>query len=138
MTTKALFTGLVFDEYDNVLETTNVGQDACYIIDDAGFKRHILAQKIDRQVLEHMRNMMKGHEDIISEQAAKMFDMNDIFSRAILKEKLKNIDQEFDKILEVGLSEENRTFMGMMGFKIIINFHGEVVKISQPGTVEPE
>jgi hypothetical protein len=25
--------------------------------------------------------------------------------------------------------------MGMMGFKIIINFHGDVVKVEQPGMI---
>ncbi|MEA2007699.1 MAG: hypothetical protein U9O54_01145, partial [Chloroflexota bacterium] len=109
-----------------------------YVVDDAGFKRHIPSQEIDRQVLTHMQDMMKGHEDIISEQAAKMLGQEDIFSRAMLKEQLKNIDQQFEQVLEVGLSEDNRAYMGMMGFKIVINIHGEVLEIKQPGTIEPE
>jgi hypothetical protein len=28
--------------------------------------------------------------------------------------------------------------MGMMGFKIRINLHGEVLEIVQPGTIAPE
>ncbi|RLD10688.1 MAG: hypothetical protein DRI56_02345 [Chloroflexota bacterium] len=138
MSVKPLFAGLVFDEYDNVVETTNVGQESCYVVDDAGFKRHIPSQEIDRQVLAHMQDMMKGHEDIISEQAAKMLGQEDIFSRAMLKEQLKNIDQQFEQVLEAGLSEDNRAYMGMMGFKIIVNLHGEVLEIKQPGIVEPE
>lgn len=138
MSTKPLFAGLIFDEFDNVVETTNVGQESCYVVDDAGFKRHIPSQEIDRQVLTHMQDMMKGHEDIISEQAAKMLGQEDIFSRAMLKEQLKNIDQQFEQVLEVGLSEDNRAYMGMMGFKIVINIHGEVLEIKQPGTIEPE
>ena len=69
---KALFAGLVVDENDHAVETAVVGDEPFYVVDDAGFKRHIPAAQIDRQVLESMRDMMKGSEGPISEQAAKM------------------------------------------------------------------
>ena len=58
MATKAVFEGLVFDDLDRQLETRFVGADACYVIDDDGFLRHISADKIDRQVLEAMRGQV--------------------------------------------------------------------------------
>ena len=138
MTQKALFAGLVVDEYGNALEVAYVGQDPCYVVDDAGFKRHIPSHDVDLQVLEHMRAMMKGHEDLISEQAAQMLGQDDIFSRAILKEQIKNIDQQFEQILEAGIPEESRAYMGMMGFKIVINVHGDVLDVQQPGMIAPD
>jgi len=27
-----------------------------------------------------------------------------------------------------------RTYLGMMGFKVVINMHGEVLSVDQPGT----
>jgi len=92
-----LFAGLVVDEYDQAVGISHIGQEACYVVDDAGFKRHIPSHEVDLQVLEHMRGMMEGHEDIISEQAAKILGQDDIFSRAILREQIKNIDQQFVK-----------------------------------------
>ena len=138
MSTEPLFAGLVVDEYDNIVETTKVGQEPFYVVDDAGFKRHIPSKEVDLQVLEHMKGMMEGHEDIISEQAAKMLGQDDIFSRAILKEQLKNIGQQFEQVLEIAIAAENRAYMGMMGFKIVINLHGEIVEIKQAGMIEPE
>lgn len=132
MTRRPLFEGLVIDESDQAVTTSYVGDEPCYVVNDDGFKRHIPAEKVDRQVLENMRNMIQGHEDILSEQAAKMMGQDDIFSRAMLKEQLKNIDQQFDEVLQSGIPEEARAYMGMTGFKITINHHGEVLEINQP------
>jgi len=55
MTTKAVFQGLVFDDNDQPLSTAFVGDEACYVINDDGFMRHIPAEKIDRQVIDAIR-----------------------------------------------------------------------------------
>jgi hypothetical protein len=31
-----------------------------------------------------------------------------------------------------------RAYLGMMGFRIIINVHGEVLKVEQPGAITDE
>ncbi len=130
-----LFTGLVFDEDDQLVETTFIGTEPCYVIDDDGFKRHVPSADVDRQVLSLLQDGIEGHEEIISEQAAKMSGQDDIFSRAIFLEQLKNIDRQFDQLIEQGLPEEGRAYMGMTGFKIIINHHGDVVDVKQPGMI---
>jgi len=99
MTANALFAGLVVDEFDRVLETTYVGQDPCYVIDDQGFRRHILSETIDRQVLNDMVKMVEGHEEILTEQAAKMLGQDDLFTHAILLNQLKQMDKQFDQLL---------------------------------------
>ena len=58
MTKKALFSGLVIDENDQVVETAYVGEEPCYVVDDAGFLRHVPAEQIDLQVLESMKEMI--------------------------------------------------------------------------------
>jgi len=102
------------------------------VVDDAGFRRHIPSEQVDRQVLEAMRRQISGNEDMLSEQAAKLLGTEDIFSKAMLENQLKNIDKQFDAILETGIPEESRAFMGMSGFKVVINVHGEVVRLDQP------
>jgi len=89
MAKKPLFTGLVYDDNDQMVETTLVGQESCYIVDDDGFKRHIPSEQVDRQVLNRFRDLIEGHEEILSEQALKMLGQDDIFSRAIYIEQLK-------------------------------------------------
>jgi hypothetical protein len=138
MPAKPLFTGLVYDDNDQLVETTTVGTEPCYVVDDAGFRRHIPSEEVDRQVLNKFRELIEGHEEILSEQALKMLGQDDIFSRAIYIEQLKNIDKQFDQLLETGYPEEIRTYMGMTGFKVIINHHGEVIEVKQPGLITDE
>ena len=130
-----LFAGLVFDEDDQLVETTFIGSEPCYVVEDDGFKRHIPSADVDCKVLNLLQDGIEGHEEIISEQAAKMSGQDDIFSRAMFLEQLKNIDSQFDQLIEQGLPEEGRAYMGMTGFKIIINHHGDVVDVEQPGMI---
>jgi hypothetical protein len=67
-----------------------------------------------------------------------MTGQDDIFSRAIFLEQFKNIDRQFDQLIQEGFPEEARAYMGMTGFKIIINHHGEVVDLEQPTMVEDD
>ncbi|HET6596129.1 MAG TPA: hypothetical protein VFG81_10930 [Anaerolineales bacterium] len=138
MPRQPLFTGLVFDEFGNPAGSTLVGDEPCYVVDDAGFRRHIPSEQVDRQVLNHLAEMMKGSEDFLSDQTAKMLGQEDVFTKAAIQQQLKNIDKQFDHLLQVGWPEDMRNYLGMMGFKIIINMHGEVVKVEQPGAISDE
>lgn len=133
-----LFAGLVVDERDQVATTAYVGSEPCYVVDDDGFRRHIPSEQVDRQVLAQIGALIQGHEDILSEQAAKMLGQDDIFSKAMLQNQLKNIDEQFRQLLEIGLPEEMRAYLGMTGFKIIINVHGEVLEVRQSGMIAPD
>ena len=68
----AIFCGLVFDEADQPLAVTYLGADPYYVLDDQGFQRHIPAGDVDRQIFFEMTSHVKGNEDMLSEQAAKM------------------------------------------------------------------
>ena len=136
--TKHMFAGLIVDEYDNPVEAVYVGEEPMYVVDDAGFRRHIEAQQIDRAVLKDMADMIEGHEDEISKQAATMLGQDDLFSQAILENQLLNIDEHIETMLGAGIPEESRAYLGMAGFKIRINLHGELLEVVQPGMIDPE
>lgn len=136
MPRQPLFAGLVFDEEDQPVNVAYVGGEPFYVVNDAGFLRHIPSEQVDRQVLEGMRQMISGHEDAISEQTAKMLGQDDIFSKALIENQLKQIDKQFNALLESGIPEEGRAYMGMIGFRIRINLHGEVVEVIQPGATD--
>jgi len=137
MASKALFEGLVVDEFGNPVDVAYVGDEPCYVVKDDGFRRHIPSEQVDRQVLESMQAMVEGHEEIISEQTAKMLGQEDIFSIAMIANQLRQIDQQFDKLFELGIPAETRAYLGMMGFKIRINVHGDVLEVVQPGMIDP-
>lgn len=133
-----LFAGLVFDENDQPVEAVYVGSEPCYVVNDAGFRRHIPSEQVDCQVLQSMKEMIQGSEGLLAEQAAKMLGQDDIFSKAMLESQLKNIENQFDAVLDSGIPEESRAYLGMTGFRITINVHGEVVNINQPGIISDE
>lgn len=135
---KAIFEGLVVDEFDRPAEVVYVGEEPCYVVDDAGFRRHILAADIDRQVLEQMAETIEGNEPMLAELAARQLGQEDIFSKAIIEKQLKNAESYLENLMQVGLPEEARTYLGMMGFRIRINVHGEIVEVEQPGMIAPD
>jgi hypothetical protein len=72
---------------------------------------------------------------MLSEKAAEMLGQDDIFTMAAIQRQLKDLDSQFEQIAQVGIPEETRMYLGMMGFKIIISIHGDVLDIVQPGMV---
>lgn len=138
MANHALFGGLVVDEFDQPVDTTHIGQEAFYVVNDQGFMRHVSSEEVDREVLRQMSEMLAGHEEELSKQAAQMMGQDDIFTQAAILNQLKNVDEQFDQVLAQGLPEDSRTYLGMSGFKIRINLHGEVLEVIQPGQIAPE
>jgi len=133
-----LFSGLVVDENGRPADSALVGDEPCYVVDDHGFRRHIPSEGIDRQVLARMQELVKGSEGLISAQTAKMLGQDDIFSKAMLEQQLKHMEKQFDQLLEAGIPESGRQFLGMMGFRIVINHHGDVVRVEQPSAPTDE
>jgi len=138
MPRQPLFAGLVVDESGRAAETAFIGDDPCYVVDDYGFRRHIPSEQVDRVVFKQITDLMKGSEDFISEQTAKMLGQEDVFTKAAIEQQLKNIDKQFDQLMQAGIPEDMRAYLGMMGFRIVINVHGEVVRVEQPGRGEEE
>ena len=136
MPRQPLFAGLVVDESGRAAGTAYVGDEPCYVVDDYGFRRHIPAEQVDRVVLAQIADLMKGSEDIISKQAAKMLGQEDVFTTAAIEQQIKNIDKQFDQLMQVGIPEDARAYLGMAGFKIVINVHGEVVRFNQPTAID--
>jgi len=136
MAPKAVFEGLVFNEDGTPVEIRYVGEDACYVINDDGFLRHISSEQVDRQVLETMREQVTEHKDLITEQTSKMIGQEDIFTRAAIQNQLDNIDKQFDALLQTGIPEDARTYLGMVGFKVLIDLHGDVIRVDQPGITD--
>jgi len=132
MNREPLFKGLVVDEYDQPVDTGFIGSDPCYIVNDAGFLRHIPSDEIDLKVLRTFGDQISGNEEYIADQTARMMGQDDLFTHAIIENQLKNIDKQYQQVLQMGLPEETRVYLGMMGFKVVIDIHGEVMHIDQP------
>jgi hypothetical protein len=132
MSNKALFPGVVVDEEGRPLEVATIGDEAQYVIDDNGFRRHIDAATIDRQVLQTLQAQIEANKDIVEQQMLKMIGKDDLFTKAAVDQSLGNMDQ----VLGRGLPDGALQWLGMMGFKIVVNLHGEVIKLDSPGVVD--
>lgn len=130
MAQQSLFAGLVYDEHEMPVETVFIGVEAFYVIDDDGFRRHIDAEQVDRQVLSLFLDQLEDNKEIAVEQALKFLGRDDLFTKAAIDASMRNIDM--DQIIAQGIPEQARNMMGMLGFRIIINLHGEVVRLDQP------
>ena len=126
------------DEGDRSLETTLVGEEAFYIVDDDGFRRHVPAEEIDKTVLAELRDQIMENRDAVTQGALQMMGADDLFSKAMIDSSLKNIDSNFAKLMEQGLPEQARQWLGMLGFRIVVNYHGEVVRMDSPGVAGPD
>jgi hypothetical protein len=130
MARQALFSGLVYDEHEVPVENVLIGSEAYYVVDDNGFHRHIDAEEVDRQVLGLFLEQLEDNKDLAVEQALKMMGRDDLFTKAAVDASMRNIDM--DQIIAQGIPEQARNMMGMLGFRIIINHHGELVRLDQP------
>ena len=138
MATRALFGGLVIDQDGNPVGVTQIGEEAFYVIDDAGFKRHVDSKLVDRQVLEVLKGSIQGQEKEITEGTMRMLGQEDIFTKAAIEQSLRNAEAQWEALMEKGLPEEARTWLGMVGFRVVIDVHGYVVRVDQPaGPEEP-
>lgn len=134
MIKKAFFSGLIFDENDNPAETVTVGNDSFYVINDNGFKRHIDAREIDEKIVHLFTDQIDGNEDYLANAAANFTGKTDIFSMALFKNQLKNIDKEIETMFQQGPPPGLAEMMGMAGFKVTIDLHGNILNVNMPSS----
>jgi hypothetical protein len=132
MAQHALFGGLVVDQYDTPVPVVIIGEEAFYVVDDEGFRRHIESEHVDRQVLATLKERIEGHEDVISRGTMELIGQEDIFTKAAIEASLHNLEAQFDQLMANGLPEDARAWLGMMGFRVVIDLHGDVVKVEEP------
>jgi hypothetical protein len=133
-----LFHGLVFSEEGKPLSAARVGEEPFYVLDDAGFLRHIRAREIDESILHWLWEQIRGHEQELAEQAARMTGQEDLFSRAVLQHSLAHPESYVEEIFRQGLPESTRMWMGMMGFRAIVDMHGDLLRVEQPARAAGE
>ena len=130
----ALFSGLIYDEAGQLVETTFIGHEPNYVILDGDFRRHVASEEIDRQVIGWIQEQATANKDLVSHQIMGMLGKDDLFTKAMIDSSLVNME---DQVMQQGIPEDARTMLGMVGFKIVVNIHGEVVNLDMPGQELP-
>lgn len=128
MAQSAMFAGLVFDETGRPAEVAWVGAEAFYVIDDDGFRRHVAAAQIDRAVLRFLRQQVEGQRDMAVEAMLDMMGKDDVFTKAAVESSINRMEEAVGQ----PIPEEARQWLGMLGFRIVVDHHGDVVEIQMP------
>lgn len=128
MAATAMFAGLVVDELGRLAETGHVGENACYIVYDDDFRRFIDAAQVDRQVLRFMREQVDDNRPMAVGAMLEMMGKDDIFTKAAVESTIEHMEDAVGQ----PVPEEARQWLGMLGFRIVVDFHGEVVDIQLP------
>jgi len=126
----AFFEGLVVGADGEPVSVAEVAGKSYYVVDDEGFRRHIDAREVDRIILEQFAAQIVDHREEASGAVLRMLGQDDLFTKAMVDSALSSIDVE--QILDRELPAEARQMLGMMGFRIVINRHGEIVKLEMP------
>ncbi len=132
----AVFAGLIVDEADNPVDVTYVGGTPHYVVNDAGFLRHIPSEKVDRHVLDIMQENVLQNREAVVQGMLQFLGKDDLFTKAAVDASIGQMSENINTLLETGLPEDARQWLGLMGLRIIIDLHGDVVNVVMPGRID--
>ena len=125
---QALFGGLISNEFGEPVEVTIIGGEAFYVIPDEGFRRHVEAVSVDDAVLAQIKEQIEGSQDLIIQGVHDYIGQDDLFTKASVDLALRNFEEGFRS----ADPEQWKPWLGALGLKVIVNVHGEVVRIEYP------
>ena len=125
---QAIFSGLISNEDGDPVDVTYLGGEAFYVIPDRDFKRHVEAATVDDAVLEMLREKIIGIQDIVVEGVLHFLGKDDLFTKVSVDVALKNFEQGFRQ----ADPEQWKPWLGLLGFRVIVNVHGDVVRLEYP------
>ena len=131
---QALFVGLVFDEESKPVETAYVGDEPNYVILDADFRRHVTSEYVDRQVLRWLQEQILANQKVITEGLLAMLGKDDLFTKAMIDTSIQRMDQ----LAVQGIPDDARTWLGLFGFRVTVDIHGDVIRIDIPTQEAPD
>ena len=128
MTKLAMFAGLVVDEEDKPVDVTWVGSEQCYVVVDGDFSRHVDAETVDHQVLQYLKGQVESQREVAVLGVLEMLGQDDLFTKAAVESSINRMDE----VVGQPMPEDARRLLGMMGFRIVVDLHGNVVEVEMP------
>jgi hypothetical protein len=126
-----LFADLVYSEAGERVGIVDIGGVPHYAVPHGDFLRHVEAEYVDRQVVAKLQEHFRSMRDVIADGVVHMLGDENLFTRASIDHAIENLD----RILEAGQVDINelRTALWMMKFRVVVDFHGDVVHLDIPG-----
>ena len=131
---RALFQGLVYNEAGEPVGVAYIGGEAHYAIPDEGFVRHVEASAVDDAVLTDLQQRIESMKDQVVPAVMEMAGRNDILTKAAIEASIRNLK---DSVRQSPESMQWVSWLRLLGFRIIVNVHGQVVEVIYPEASEP-
>jgi len=78
--------------------------------------------------MRRMQEQVEEHREIAVDAMLEAIGKDDLFTKAALENSINNMDDSVGQ----PLPDDTRQWLGMLGFRITIDFHGEVLDIAMP------
>jgi hypothetical protein len=85
-------------------------------------------------VIEWLQRQAEANKELVSQNVMTMLGKDDLFTKAMIDSSINRMGE----IMEQGLPSDARLMLGMMGFRIIVNLHGEVIDLKMPAQELPD
>ena len=125
---KALCPGMVYSERGEAAKVAYIGKVAHYAIPDRGFWRHVAAYEVDRVVIAELKERISSVQNELMPAVLQMLGKEDLFTKAAVTASIRHLEEG----MHSSDSEEWVPFLQMLGFRIVVNVHGDVVEIVYP------
>ena len=79
--------------YGNPVDVVMVGDMPNYVVEDAGFRRHVESKAVDLQVIEMLREQFMAHREVATEAMLQWMGKDDLFTKAMIDASIRNMDQ---------------------------------------------
>jgi hypothetical protein len=103
---------------------------------DVDFRRYVEAESIDRQVLTWLHEQVMDNQELVTEGTLSFLGQDDLFTKAMIDASIQDLDKQMERLMQVGLPQEMRAWLGMLGFRVVVNVHGEVLEIDAPSMID--
>ena len=98
----AVFEGLVADEADNAVNVTYIGGVPHYVVNDAGFLRHIPSEGIDQHVLNVIQEEVLQNREAVVQGMLQFLGKDDLFTKAAIEASLGQMPENIKTLLNTG------------------------------------
>ena len=67
-----------------------------------------------------------------------MLGQDDLFTKARVDASYENLDEQMAPVMEEGLPEPVQAWLGMLGFRIVLDVHGQVVEVNAANVTDTD
>lgn len=124
----ASFAGLVKDAAGRAVPVKRIGTRDFYVVTEDGFDYHIEADKVDAAVWARLKASFQQLKGDLLPKALEAMGQGDPFTVAAYEAAIDKIGQPGSATM----LPEHRDLLAMIGFHIVIDYHGDVQEVRMP------